>query len=568
MAGNADLAEEICSRLRKPGFYLPVIEEPMVRLVKYGIFDADCIRVANAVRALKPKTVLFVRLDRQVATKLSGCFPEIQPVYVETLEERLLLEHVKFSESTVGYRALLADGSNSHSADLFVVEGTFDMSHVIAANLAVAHGGRVIPTVGVSDDEVDALKDRSRTWSNGSQDEREQARKAIMEFVRARLPAWLLDSSDAHSVSFITRGIPYGVMPFGCPTTHYFSFPLLGLSVLSGMLKCQAHVRCPVVVLLDPNTVGKSEFENLRNTFGAAGYHLRLAYGGGATVRSATYLCQYLPCDFIFFSTHCGELDGERILERFPDRQGELHEICYDRALSICPSPGSELFEVVVLYVPITMDGVSWADDAGKSRINAGKLMEDFVQHTRAYRESSNKREILSNQESKKIKGFEALAMSEGNYFPIPQMVGGSHYPVVFNNACSSWRSLSMNFGCGGASVYVGTATDVLNPLAVRVAESFVKAVTSGSSVGTALFESQKSFTQQFGYTPYLMHGYVHTSLSNPTAPFSHLRVVERLRSALDAVKRLPGSNKHTAALNFLEQELSGLLNITRRGGG
>jgi len=388
-----------------------------------------------------------------------------------------------------------------------------------------------------------------------------------MEFASERLPAWLLDSSDARSVSFITRGIPYGVMPFRCPTTHYFAFPLLGLSVLTGMLKCQAHVRCPVVILFDPNTVGKSEFESLRNTFGTAGYHLRLAYGGGATIRNATYLCQYLPCDFIFFSTHCGELDGQRILERFPDRQGNFHEILYDRALSICPSPGSELFEVVVLYIPIAMDGVNWADDAGKTRINAGELMEDFVQHTRANKEISSKREILSNQESKKIKGFEALAMSDGNYFPIPQMVGGSHYPVVFNNACLSWRSLSTNFGCGGASVYVGTATDVLNPVAVRVAESFVKAIASGKSVGTALFGSQKSFIEQFGYTPYLMHGYVYTSLPNPTPAFAHQRVVERVLSSLEAAKRLPGSDKHTAALNFLEHELSGLLTITGRSG-
>ena len=169
--------------------------------------------------------------------------------------------------------------------------------------------------------------------------------------------------------------------------------------------------------------------------------------------------------------------------------------------------------------------------------------------------------------ESKKIKGFEALRMSDGNYFPIPRTIGGGYYPIVFNNACSSWRSGSMNFGPNGASVYIGTATDVLNPVAVVVAASFVKAVTSGKSVGVALYRSQMQFSQQFGYTPYLMHGYLYTNLTNPVPSRDHPRVVERLVSAMEALKRAPASEKYTAALSFLKQELSGLLNITGNGG-
>ena len=120
-----------------------------------------------------------------------------------------------------------------------------------------------------------------------------------------------------------------------CPSTHYFSFPLLGLSVLSGMLKSQAHVRCPIVVLIDPNTVGQSEFETLRKTFrGKLVIIFAWRTGGGATIQNTTYLSQFLPSDFIAFSTHCGEPDGHQIVERFPDRYGKSHEICYDRALA------------------------------------------------------------------------------------------------------------------------------------------------------------------------------------------------------------------------------------------
>jgi hypothetical protein len=163
------------------------------------------------------------------------------------------------------------------------------MAHVIAGNLAVAHGGRILQVEGVTDAELDLLKDEFRTWSNGAPNERQQAKDAILGFIRARLPKALCTSSSKSPVSFITRGIPYGVLPFDRPTTHYFSFPRLGLNVVSGMLKCLDHVRCPVVILIDPNRVGQSEFGTLRKTFGVAGYHLRLAYGDRATIMDATY---------------------------------------------------------------------------------------------------------------------------------------------------------------------------------------------------------------------------------------------------------------------------------------
>ena len=155
--------------------------------------------------------------------------------------------------------------------------------------------------------------------------------------------------------------------------------------------------------------------------------------------------------------------------------------------------------------------------------------------------------------------------MHDGNYFPIHESVGGGHYPVIFNNACSSWRTLSMNFGCCGASVYIGTSTDVLNSVATTIASSFVKAVTSGKCVGTALFRSQKKFMTQFGYTPYLMHGYFYTKLNNPmTRHHHHRRVIQSLFSAIEAASRLPENSKgKSSILTFLRQELEGLSKIS-----
>ena len=58
------------------------------------------------------------------------------------------------------------------------------------------------------------------------------------------------------------------------------------------------------------------------------------------------------------------------------------------------------------------------------------------------------------------------------------------------------------------------------------------------------------------------MHGYIQTRVPNPMPRQSHTRVIQRVHSSIDALKRLPKSNKHNAALKYLEQEFSGLLNM------
>ena len=155
--------------------------------------------------------------------------------------------------------------------------------------------------------------------------------------------------------------------------------------------------------------------------------------------------------------------------------------------------------------------------------------------------------------------------MADGNYLPIHEDIGACHYPVVFNNACCSWRTLAKNLGCSGAAVYIGTATDVLNIVAAQVASSFARAVTSGKCAGIALFRAQKEFTRQFGYTPYLMHGYVYTKLNNPNSRSSPSRVRERCLSAIEAASRLPDSDRKSSIVTFLMQELEGLSNISKR---
>jgi hypothetical protein len=246
------------------------------------------------------------------------------------------------------------------------------------------------------------------------------------------------------------------------------------------------------------------------------------------------------------------------------------HEICYNRLLSLSPSPDfiqtpsrDGLIEALFMYFPISMDGVDWDDDAGKEKIRAGELLEDFINYARAHKEGSEARQFLGDIKTVRVKGFEGLQMADGIYLPVHEDVGACHYPVVFNNACCSWRTLAKTFGCSGAAVYIGTGTDVNDFLATAVASSFAKSVTSGKCVGISIFRAIKDLSVQLDYSPYLMHGYFYTKLKNPNPRHAHRQVYKRCLYAIEAASRLPETPRKQFIIAFLKQELGGLLDLT-----
>jgi hypothetical protein len=74
--------------------------------------------------------------------------------------------------------------------------------------------------------------------------ERQDARDALFESIKHRLGP-LIDSKP-EILTFFTNGTPYGVYPFACPTTHFFTYPLVGVSLFSGIAKTITDaLRCP-----------------------------------------------------------------------------------------------------------------------------------------------------------------------------------------------------------------------------------------------------------------------------------------------------------------------------------
>jgi hypothetical protein len=157
----------------------------------------------------------------------------------------------------------------------------------------------------------------------------------------------------------------------------------------------------------------------------------------------------------------------------------------------------------------VSLDDVDWNDNAGKKRIDAENLMKQYMEKRKRRKISHKDNVIIETSDIKKIKYSDALKMTDFNYIPMPTEVGSHRYPLVFNNACSSWRELALRFSVAGASVYIGTSMDIPNSVALDVVTKFASRLAKGRALGHSLFSAQKSFISQFKYTPYLMHGYL-----------------------------------------------------------
>jgi hypothetical protein len=479
-------------------------------MVAEGVFAGDCLRTSNAIRAHEPQVVLLLGCTAEIRAELGISLPPVATVEMQDIDAHVLA-------AMPGYRQRPLAGSNfrdrqaSH-AHVVAVEGNDSMALVIAQNLAIAQGSSVFGMPPLSKDQVDEALEWWRIWGTQNGTDKEDAQQALLGFLRRQLGP--LVTAAVGSISFFTRGLPYSLYPFTCPTTHHFSFPLLGESVLGGMMTTlRPRLRCPVVVLIDPASVQARESLELGGIFGRAGYLIRGAIASDATTQNAHYLTEHLPSDFLFYSTHCGEVRGTRITEEFRTADGKNHLITYELVKQLAPGQQPDRVEVLDLRRWLSLDGVAWSNSAGKEKMGAASILREFLELCRQRRGDVRQMRVVDSQPVEFVRFSDALGMHDGDiYVPMPQNIGGYHRPVVFNNACSSWRELAPRFVGHGASIYIGTSFDVLDSVAFSVGCSFAKDAAAGRSLGHALYRAQKSFVTELGYKPYLMNGYLFTT--------------------------------------------------------
>lgn len=569
--GNEVLAEPISCLFRKSGVYVGIFEAPEYFTEDHGRFHNICVKIGSVVRSLRPKVIVLAGCSERVKTHFRQSFEEYDLMELDTFIEGNLASCPGFLPANRRLNIQVHSPESSVIGDVIAVDPNNEVTLSISKNLAAAMNAMLVLLPDLDRQEIDRIQDYHFRWNSASDAfDAQENRRLLFDILNERLGN--IVTSGPRSITFITRGIPYGLIPFSVPTSHILNLPArLGVNIARGVAKTFLSTpRTPLAILVAPDTTVGAEVDDVRFILGQdSGYVVRTAIGENALAYRVSMLTEYLPSDLIIFSSHAGEVGGERITLEFEHPAGITRRLAYESVHTFNLIPRNENVHVVEFKRFVSLDGIRWPNYSGEDTPELRSAFGFYISNM----QSRDFGQIISRTPIDRIRGSGVFKMADFNYAPAMHECGGYSSPFVIANACSTWRETSDRFVAAGASVYIGTAQDISDAIARAVLPNFLRRICRGQTAGYALAESQKHFVSDLGYTPYLMAGLIYSTLPPEVPDRENARKVRaamesRLnsyRSALTNPAEVAFQERNQLVINFFEDELSAFTNRQRR---
>jgi hypothetical protein len=536
--------------------YLAVLDGP--RMTRDDS-DGEVVRRNNALARLNAKRVILTGLPADATAAMLSKLPRQCAILCSPAEatamapaERRAREPLRWGRDGIGVGLLKAlyegrliafdeepspaPAPPGRSDHLVVCEAGEPLSEVIAANYAYALGAGLCIIPKVDDAEASSLLEAYYSIEDlgGAQAEVRQRLK-----FRLRELCGGLSVPRGGSITFFTRKAPFGAAFPELPSTHLFTYPDLGISVVNGFAAEQPGTRgVNVAVLVDPEKTRAPEIGAAAEILPRRKMLVRCYPGRSASVRSVTDMVDLYPYDLLIFATHCGDAAGYRRTYRFTDSEGRDRELVVDIALGLGQSDSPEMLQVMQFMRFHSLDGVDWSDPVAKADLHVGTAIRDFMERMRA-----DELEPVRDEHVDRVAMSAAMAMHDHNYIAMPRALAEHGTPIVINNACVSWHELASRFTFAGARAYVGT----LYPITDGEAESVVVNLLEkqwGKFLPHALWAAQKGTYGAGGDRhPYVVTG-VYPQRLRVTRENVPLRMLTKLLAAHDSWKRRLGPSR------------------------
>jgi hypothetical protein len=517
------LVAEIASLFTRPRRYLPVLDGPRMARADW---DNEVIRRSNALLKAQSRRVVLADLPSEPAQHLSQYWPEGTCISVTSADEAAAAlkswvkaprERIVWGSENLGVGLLLARRSKkflriAEGASpttnfvsgglhlLIVCEMGNELAQVAASNLAFATDAAflMLPQLG-KEEQDEWLEEIYAIDSGGDVSSRFSF---IRDRVRHKLPDFQF--RDYKQILFVTNGFPWGIAVPECATTHMFSYPDFGRSIVEGIWASQ-QPSCGArnALLIHPQQVAGSEIETIANLLGKNGTLVRLQAGPQATVNKVQMLVETLPFDIIVLSTHVGDIPGERATYEFKDSEGLSRRLVIDHAVGFGYDPKTSKVLVQQFERFHELDAVDWTDSAAKKNLYVGTAIQSWLDLGDIHERSKFK---VYSETIPRVIGSMGLQLHDHIWIPMIQGFPPSCSPMVINNGCSSWHELSKRFTFAGARAYVGTLFPVTEAEAQEVGALIFKQ-EFGVFMPTQLWVSQNAVYGNQDRRPYAMVG-------------------------------------------------------------
>jgi hypothetical protein len=551
---NVQLAARMSCALAAPGHYVPILEGPrMTRDDK----KLEVIRINNAAGRAKSETIFLGELPADTTSLIEAEFAPLlrsrlkHVPSIADIERAVSLprkEPLRWGRDHIGLGLLKAlrsrcdiifeDGPSPTEAipakapHLVVCEDGNDMAQVMAANYAYALGAGLCLSPQVDE----TLRDNILEQFYALYDNRSSAPPDILDQLRRELRelCGVLPVPIGGSITFVTSGLPFGFAVTNCPSTHIFSYPHMGVSVVNGFAAEQpSEPGITRVCLVDPSMDSDArEIEAAAKLLAPRGAFVRVYSNDGANVRDVGEMMEWFPYDLLLISTHCGDPNGYRWTYEFKDSEGYDRRLVIDIALSVGSTDDPKILGVTQFFRFISLDGVDWSDRKAKEALYVGTAIIDFMRLTKA--KDPDLKPVIKDTVNRVV-GAAALKMARGNLILVPKPLANSGTPIIINNACVSWHRLAETFTFCNARSYIGTMFEITEFEAVEVVTKLLEK-HHAKPIAHALWSAQREVYEEGGRCPYVVTGVYPQTLR--VKQHDMTRTIRRLESALRAHKR------------------------------
>lgn len=434
----------------------------------------------------------------------------------------------------------------SRSTDHLIVLDDHDgVPQVIAANYAFSLGMRLqlIP----SRDE--SLRDRvyadlDERGQHRHEPRGERAHQSLVDLGASLGPS--LQFGSPRFITFITRGLPYGYFYQDAPSTHLFSYPHLGETIVAGIFWEHRNPFTLAAVLVDSGDFGASETPVVAACLAKGGTVVEQVVGRAATTELVRLFVQAYPYDLLFICSHCGEASGERWTIRVPDSDGRERIVVFDEtvqfaAISFADDPRKDV-EVTKFHRTVSIDGRPWFEALPDEGRHYGGIW-DYLR-----REPPEKWSIISREPIAHVAHATAIKVRGGCVIlSMINVLDVSVSPIIFNNACVSYYDAAQTLTFAGARAYVGTLTPVSTTAAQELAELLFRSQLTQVSLPLTLWLAQLRVFSDPNDRTYIHVGCHFVSITPPQKDVSKV-VRTRVRHARDRWREPPHPGKEASA--------------------
>lgn len=574
------LAATVCSALGDAGEYVAIVRRPrnwhpMVRI-------RDFAQYANTIQRIQPDRVFLLGVDAATSEQFTSKFGSARIISANTVDDALLAVRpytraqlsgvLRCRPQDVGLGLLLAkrqkrllfvdevapqinDIEVSSTADHVVaIDDDQTLSHIVAANYAFSIGADLVslpPRANTMREAAYGAIDARSTHNGTGRGLR--AGKTLEEIDEELRPA--LELGRRTFVTFITKGLPYGYFYREGPSTHLLASSMFN-SIVTGIHAARHSSATTCALLIDPGDFADSETPEIARTFREQGTVVVELPRDAATVNNARLFIGGLPYDLLFICSHCGELDGTRVVWRVPDRNGIDRMVEVDIVAAVLSNPrmknGTEMVLFSELFIPISVDGTDWFAVPADLRTDFWDFMEA--------EEDFRKRDIVRSRQVERVAHSTAIKLHDGNLSLSMDIEVGTS-PIVFNNSCVSFFDAADALTHAGARGYIGTLAPVEDRYARDIAIEVIGSEESRKSLPLALYHAQRKRSAD---QPDLIYVHVgcHFNRVSPPGDRAHDRQIERVREALGRWRGfLPVATGHARdQAQELVEFLSGIL--------